>query len=87
MHSKINFFEILLVIPLVLSCDQKKVEFTYEYVDYVNPFISTDSYHGQTDPTTAVPFEMVKLAPDTYPVAHYGEELEACFIDFNRLVA
>lgn len=77
MHSKNNFFRILVLALLILSCDQKKVEFTYKYVDHVDPFIATASDHGQTDPAAAVPFGMAKPAPDTYPVGHSGYDFDA----------
>ncbi|TMU56739.1 glycoside hydrolase domain-containing protein [Flagellimonas algicola] len=46
-------------------------------VDYVDPFICTGSDHGQTDPAAAVPFGMVKPAPDTYPLGHSGYDYDA----------
>nr|WP_299340610.1 GH92 family glycosyl hydrolase [Allomuricauda sp.] len=41
-------------------------------VGFIDPFISTADDHGQTDPAAAIPFGMVKPAPDTYPLAHSG---------------
>lgn len=46
-------------------------------VDYVDPFICTGSDHGQTDPAAAVPFGMVKPAPDTDPLGHSGYDYDA----------
>jgi len=44
---------------------------------YVDPFICTGSDHGQTDPAAGIPYGMVKLCPDTYPIAHSGYDYDA----------
>ena len=44
---------------------------------YINPFISTENDHGQTDVAASVPFGMVKPCPDTNPIAHSGYDYSA----------
>ncbi|XCF05985.1 GH92 family glycosyl hydrolase [Tamlana crocina] len=59
---------------------QQKQSDGLEEVDnasYINPFINTANDHGQTDVAAAVPFGMVKPAPDTNPIAHSGYDYAA----------
>ncbi len=54
--------------------------FSQSVNDYVDLFICTAGDHGQLDPAACVPFGMVKLGPDTYPVNHSGYNYQAEYI-------
>jgi len=48
-----------------------------ENISYVDPFIGTGGDHGQLSPAATIPFGMVKLGPDTYPINHSGYDYYA----------
>ena len=66
---------IALFISLILICTYQV--HSQSVLDYVDLFICTSGDHGQLDPAATVPFGMVKLGPDTYPVNHSGYNYEA----------
>ena len=45
--------------------------------DFVDPFMCTSGEHGHTDPAAAVPFGMVKPAPDSDPLGYSGYDFSA----------
>lgn len=47
----------------VSSCNEKEINLTLDYIQFVNPFIGTD-FTGNTYPGAQVPFGMVQLSPD-----------------------
>ena len=63
-------FVVLAALFLFSSCTKQPGK---RPVDYVDPFISTEDDHGQWHPSALVPFEMVKLGPDTYPSSLTGD--------------
>ena len=44
---------------------------------FVDPFMGTSGEHGHTDPAAAVPFGMVKPAPDSDPLGYSGYDFSA----------
>ncbi len=70
---------ILLVISLLFAAcnSQTNQQESIKKSDFVDPFMCTSGEHGHTDPAAAVPFGMVKPAPDSDPLGYSGYDFSA----------
>lgn len=69
----------LLVIFLLFTvgCSRINEHESIKKNDFVDPFMCTSGEHGHTDPAAAVPFGMVKPAPDSDPLGYSGYDFSA----------
>lgn len=66
------------ILLLFVACNTPvKQQQSIKKSDYVDPFMCTSGEHGHTDPAAAVPFGMVKPAPDSDPIGYSGYDFSA----------
>lgn len=74
----------VILVSAFISCNQT-YSATGDVNKFVDPFICTADDCGQTDPSTNVPFGMIKAGPDTDPGNHCGYDFEATrFLGFSQ---
>lgn len=61
------------ILLLFMACSpQINLQESNRKSNFVDPFICTSGEHGHTNPAAAVPFGMVKPAPDSDPLGYSG---------------
>ncbi len=66
------------ILLLFMACSpQINLQKSNRKNNFIDPFMCTSGEHGHTDPAAAVPFGMVKPAPDSDPLGYSGYDFSA----------